>query len=611
MQSWLSAMAMRLTRPGAMSLNSSTIKVGSLARPAPPWSCSTPMTLCLAMLMPPIMWNAILMAWLVERWPVLLRPMLRVTDIEVSPVLAGNPRLVYAPYHDNLTCQPPLSSVYTLGWSEGGQFMTAETSDARGDVRGLVAKLAAHVRPTCSELWDEAQAFLAAEGVQAREVSAYDLAVLDDAAETLDRLGDGSAGLRTARARIASALSQQPEAQAAEAQAQGGGEVVAWRVPVLQSPFGERLDHGVRDELVLVLHRGTHGWQAAGQGHARLARQIYVKDVEPLCAASYEVAVVGLSGGGWRTVWARSDDDVTHPAPQSTPPAEAQLTYKGVPIGPMQTFADIERQAIAPAGAAEDMVLDAIERRESSAPVGGDRWKSLIGQWQRRAEAAGYDGVEDALDALAHRQPEAWITPGGDVSRSVYWCLGRCLPGQQPRPLYAAPQHPAAADGSDAQAAEIEALRAESAEAAKVLRGALDARTDGEPLRVLAIRASNALYWRNERAERAEARADKLLAAAKRLTQEVGRLQQQYDERTACVIAHRGSALACSDAVRSAYSDERRRADRLAEALRNSADALERLAFAIRAPNAHTPRLVELAIAMRAAAHPGGSDNGR
>src|SRR5690606_31871407 len=41
---------------------------------------------------------------------------------------------------------------------------------ARGDVRGLVAKLAAHVRPTCSELWDEAQAFLAAEGVQAGEV---------------------------------------------------------------------------------------------------------------------------------------------------------------------------------------------------------------------------------------------------------------------------------------------------------------------------------------------------------------------------------------------------------------------------------------------------------
>src|SRR5690606_37760956 len=34
-----------------------------------------------------------------------------------------------------------------------------------------------------------------------------------------------------------------------------------------------------------------------------------------------------------------------------------------------------------------------------SAPVGDDRWKALIGQWQRRVEAAGYDGVEDALDA--------------------------------------------------------------------------------------------------------------------------------------------------------------------------------------------------------------------
>ncbi len=100
--------------------------------------------------------------------------------------------------------------------------------------------------------------------------------------------------------------------------AQGGREV-AWRVPVLQSPFGERLDHGVRDGLVLVMHRGAHGWKAAGQGHALLAHQLYVKNVEPLCAASHEVAVVGLSGGGWRTVWARSDDDVTHPAPPSAP----------------------------------------------------------------------------------------------------------------------------------------------------------------------------------------------------------------------------------------------------------------------------------------------------
>lgn len=40
--------------------------------------------------------------------------------------------------------------------------------------------------------------------------------------------------------------------------------------------------------------------------------------------------------------------------------------------------------------------------------------------------------------------PVAWITPGGDVSLSFHWCLERCLPDQQPRPLYAAPQQPAA-----------------------------------------------------------------------------------------------------------------------------------------------------------------------
>lgn len=42
--------------------------------------------------------------------------------------------------------------------------------------------------------------------------------------------------------------------------------------------------------------------------------------------------------------------------------------------------------------------------------------------------------------AYVKRQPEAWITPGGDVSRSFHWCLERCLPGQLPRPLYAAQQ---------------------------------------------------------------------------------------------------------------------------------------------------------------------------
>src|SRR5690606_19814451 len=67
-----------------------------------------------------------------------------------------------------------------------------------------------------------------------------------------------------------------------------------------------------------------------------------------------------------------------------------------------------------------------------------------------------------------------------------------------------------------------------------------------------------------------------LRAEVERLTFEMGCLQQQYDERTACMIVYRGQALACSDAVRTAYSDERRRADKLAKALRLIESAKDR-----------------------------------
>src|SRR5690606_835356 len=55
---------------------------------------------------------------------------------------------------------------------------------------------------------------------------------------------------------------------------------------------------------------------------------------------------------------------------QAEPKAEAQMTYKGVPIGPMQTFADIERQVTVPAdprAAAEQAISEAL-RRERMAP---------------------------------------------------------------------------------------------------------------------------------------------------------------------------------------------------------------------------------------------------
>lgn len=52
-----------------------------------------------------------------------------------------------------------------------------------------------------------------------------------------------------------------------------------------------------------------------------------------------------------------------------------------------------------------------------------------------------YSGLYAEEQAEAEtQQPVAWITPGGDVSRSLLWCLERCLPGEQPRPLYATQQ---------------------------------------------------------------------------------------------------------------------------------------------------------------------------
>src|SRR5690606_2052018 len=79
---------------------------------------------------------------------------------------------------------------------------------------------------------------------------------------------------------------------------------------------------------------------------------------------------------------------------------------------------------------------------------------------------------------------------------------------------------------------------------------------------------------------------------------EIETLLAELDIRDSIIATHAADTREYQKRI----SQAKARADKLAEALRNSADALERLAFAIRAPNAHTPQLVELAIAMRAAA---------
>jgi len=46
-------------------------------------------------------------------------------------------------------------------------------------------------------------------------------------------------------------------------------------------------------------------------------------------------------------------------------------------------------------------------------------------------------------------EPVAWMTPGGDVSRSLAWCKERCWPdGEQPTPLYASSYAQGVADAA-------------------------------------------------------------------------------------------------------------------------------------------------------------------
>ena len=52
--------------------------------------------------------------------------------------------------------------------------------------------------------------------------------------------------------------------------------------------------------------------------------------------------------------------------------------------------------------------------------------------------------VDAALSALDAAQPVAWMTAGGDVSRSYAWAAERCME-TDPSPLYLAPQAPPAA----------------------------------------------------------------------------------------------------------------------------------------------------------------------
>lgn len=101
-----------------------------------------------------------------------------------------------------------------------------------------------------------------------------------------------------------------PEESRAKAALEDG-----WTVPIGEPhTFGQCVEHGISDQLVLVLHRGTSGWKTPeNMPHCSLSHQIYAKNLEPLFSDSDEIVVVGLNTGTWQTVWAKDARNISHP----------------------------------------------------------------------------------------------------------------------------------------------------------------------------------------------------------------------------------------------------------------------------------------------------------
>lgn len=94
------------------------------------------------------------------------------------------------------------------------------------------------------------------------------------------------------------------------------GDLSGWRVPFLaENDFGTRLHHGLTG-LVIVMHRGNHGWKVPdGKQFACLPGQAHAEDLISLVqsGSTVEIVAVDLFNGAWRTLWAKSERAVTYP----------------------------------------------------------------------------------------------------------------------------------------------------------------------------------------------------------------------------------------------------------------------------------------------------------
>jgi hypothetical protein len=91
---------------------------------------------------------------------------------------------------------------------------------------------------------------------------------------------------------------------------------VVWQVPTHETPFGTMLETGL-EGLTILMYRGQHGWKTleAALAYARLSHQVYEKDLVGILHdfSVREVCAVDLDCGKWRTLYASTDSEVSHP----------------------------------------------------------------------------------------------------------------------------------------------------------------------------------------------------------------------------------------------------------------------------------------------------------
>lgn len=89
-----------------------------------------------------------------------------------------------------------------------------------------------------------------------------------------------------------------------------------------------RIAHDMEDDLLQLYCRDGGGWKACLRPKSR--HQIYMRDIAAILESESpkEICVVGLQGGGWKTVWAITPKEVTYPGRPLNERAAAEYKWR-------------------------------------------------------------------------------------------------------------------------------------------------------------------------------------------------------------------------------------------------------------------------------------------